>query len=90
MLQLYSCAVIIYNLSIVHQPSHPSGRRPARRARGVHALGFACMHACCCVAARGGLPGMHWHLLGWLAGWLLIIPPICVSHQCKSINSSYY
>ena len=50
----------------------PGGPRRAA-ARGVHALGFACMPACCCAAARGGLPGMHWDLpactnpAGWLA-----------------------
>jgi hypothetical protein len=22
------------------------------------------------------MPGMHWDLPGWLAGWLLIVPPI--------------
>eukprot|EP01047_Picozoa_sp_COSAG01_P047272 COSAG01_NODE_4502_length_4970_cov_587.236707_3_plen_133_part_00 len=53
----------------------PGGPRRAA-ARGVHALGFACMPACCARRRGGGLPGMHWDLPAWLAGWLLIVPPI--------------
>ena len=48
----------------------PAGRPPAAAARGVHALGFACMPACCARRRAAGLLGMHWDFSYpcWLAG----------------------
>jgi hypothetical protein len=52
------------------RPEWPAGRPPARRARGVHALGFACMPACCARRRAAGClacTGIS-HILLWLAG----------------------